>query len=189
MPRAAARRSRGRPAPPRQRTDRSYRRGLHAPYGSSSLINRGSAPAATKRRRDTTKPTRGAASHYDRIGFVASPSPAAERARKRLVARYGDVTPEDADVVVALGGDGFMLQTLHRLMSSGKPIYGMHRGTVGFLMNEYQEDGLRERIAAAEPTVIHPLRMRARDMRGIEHESHAINEVSVFRESYQAARL
>src|SRR5438067_9490674 len=137
MPRAAARRSRGRPAPPRQRTDRSYRRGLHAPYGSSSLINRGSAPAATKRRRETMKPTRQAASGYDRIGFVASPSPAAERARKRLVARDADVAPENADVVVALGGDGLMLQTMHRLMSSGKPTYRLHRGTVGFLMNDF----------------------------------------------------
>jgi len=143
----------------------------------------------TKRRRDTTKPTRGAASHYDRIGFVASPSPAAERARKRLVARYGDVTPENADVVVALGGDGLMLQTLHRLMSSGKPIYGMHRGTVGFLMNDFHEADLRARLAAAEIAVIHPLVMVARDSGGREHEHRAINEVSVFRQTYQAARL
>jgi NAD+ kinase len=125
----------------------------------------------------------------DRLAFVAGPSPEAQSAHARLVARYGDVPPERADVIVPLGGDGFMLQTLHRLMGSGKPIYGMHRGTVGFLMNEYQEDGLKERIAAAEPTVIHPLLMRARDMRGAEHEHRAINEVSVFREKYQAARL
>ena len=125
----------------------------------------------------------------EKLAFVAGPSPEAQTARTRLSARYGDVAPENADVIVPLGGDGFMLQTLHRLMSSGKPIYGMHRGTVGFLMNEYQEDGLKERIAAAEPTVIHPLRMRARDVRGVEHQYRAINEVSVFRESYQAARL
>ncbi len=129
------------------------------------------------------------AARTEKLAFVAGPSPEAQSARTRLSARYGDVAPESADVIVPLGGDGFMLQTLHRLMSSGKPIYGMHRGTVGFLMNEYQEEGLRERIAAAEPTVIHPLRMRARDVRGVEHESRAINEVSVFRESYQAARL
>ena len=125
----------------------------------------------------------------EKLAFVASPSPEAQSARARLLARYGEVEPESADVIVPLGGDGFMLQTLHRLMSSGKPIYGMHRGTVGFLMNEYQEEGLRERIAAAEPTVIHPLRMRARDVAGIEHQAHAINEVSVFRQFYQAARL
>ena len=125
----------------------------------------------------------------EKLAFVAGPSPEAQSARARLSARYGEAAPESADVIVPLGGDGFMLQTLHRLMSSGKPIYGMHRGTVGFLMNEYQEEGLKERIAAAEPTVIHPLRMRARDVRGVEHEYRAINEVSVFRESYQAARL
>ena len=125
----------------------------------------------------------------EKLAFVASPSPEAQSARARLLARYGEVEPESADVIVPLGGDGFMLQTLHRLMSSGKPIYGMHRGTVGFLMNEYQEEGLKERIAAAEPTMIHPLRMRARDVRGVEHEYRAINEVSVFRETYQAARL
>jgi len=125
----------------------------------------------------------------EKLAFVAGPSPEAQSARARLSARYGEVAPEKADVVVPLGGDGFMLRSLHRLMSSGKPIYGMHRGTVGFLMNEYQEEGLKERIAAAEPTVIHPLRMRAHDVGGVEHEYRAINEVSVFRESYQAARL
>src|SRR5229473_6022886 len=91
----------------------------------------------------------------EKLAFVAGPSPEAQSARARLSARYGEVKPESADVIVPLGGDGFMLQTLHRLMSSGKPIYGMHRGTVGFLMNEYQEEGLKERIAAAEPTMIH----------------------------------
>jgi NAD+ kinase len=129
------------------------------------------------------------ASRYERIAFVASPSPEAEEARVRLVARYGDVAPNQADVVVALGGDGLMLQTLHGLMRTGIPIYGMHRGTVGFLMNEFVEDDLRERLAAAETTVIHPLIMRATDTGGKIHEHHAINEVSVFRQSYQAARL
>src|SRR6266702_3929011 len=129
------------------------------------------------------------ASRYDRIAFVASQNPQAERARKRLVARYGDAPLDKADVVVALGGDGLMLQTLHRLMSAGKPIYGMHRGTVGFLMNEHQEEGLIERLAAAKTTVIHPLVMRARDVDGREHEHRAINDVYVFRQTYQAARL
>jgi NAD+ kinase len=126
---------------------------------------------------------------YARIAFVASPSPEAVEARKRLAARYGDAPLDEADVVVALGGDGLMLRTLHRLMGSRRPIYGMHRGTIGFMMNEFHEDGLAERLAAAETTVIHPLIMRARDIEGREHEHRAINEVSLFRQIYQAARL
>ncbi len=126
---------------------------------------------------------------YKRIAFVASSVPEAQKARRQLVRRYGDVRPEAADVIVALGGDGLMLQTLQRFMNSGKPIYGMHRGTVGFLMNEYSENGLSERLAAAHVTVIHPLLMRARDDNGRVHRHHAINEVSVFRETYQAVRL
>jgi NAD+ kinase len=92
-------------------------------------------------------------------------------------------------VVVALGGDGLMLRTLHRLMKSGKPIYGMHRGTIGFLMNDYRDQKLRERLAEADTTIIHPLIMRARDVKGRLHEHHAINEVSLFRQTYQVARL
>jgi NAD+ kinase len=82
-----------------------------------------------------------------------------------------------------------MLQTLHKFMDTGKPIYGMHRGTVGFLMNEYREDHLRERLAAATESVIHPLKMRAIDDEGEVHEARAINEVALFRQTYQAARL
>jgi NAD+ kinase len=126
---------------------------------------------------------------YDKIAFVASPSPEAVEAHARLVARYGNYDPEDSDVVVALGGDGLMLHTLRTLMRSGRPVYGMHRGTVGFLMNEFNEAELRERLAAAEPTVIHPLAMRAQDREGRAHEHYAINEVSAFRQTYQAARL
>jgi NAD+ kinase len=110
-------------------------------------------------------------------------------ARKRLAARYGDAPLDKADVVVALGGDGLMLRTLHRLMGSRRPIYGMHRGTIGFMMNEFHEDGLAERLTAAETTIIHPLIMRARDIEGREHEHRAVNEVSLFRQIYQAARL
>jgi len=131
----------------------------------------------------------GQLSRYARIAFVASPMAEAQEARTRLAARYGDAGPEDADVVVALGGDGLMLQTLHRFMNSGKPIYGMHRGTVGFLMNEFREDGLAERLAIAKTTLIHPLLMRAQDAAGNRHEAYAINEVSLFRQTYQAARL
>jgi NAD+ kinase len=134
-------------------------------------------------------PPRPSAARYKRIAFVASAVPEAQRARRRLVQRYGDARPETADVIVALGGDGLMLSTLQRFMNSGKPIYGMHRGTVGFLMNEFSETRLNERLAAAHVTVIHPLLMRARDAAGRVHRHHAINEVSVFRQTYQAARL
>jgi len=126
---------------------------------------------------------------YERIAFVASPIAEAREALERLSARYRNAAPDAADVIVALGGDGFMLQTLHKYMRSGKPIYGMHRGTVGFLMNEYSIDDLHRRLAAAQNTVIHPLLMRARDERGRVHEYHAFNEVSLFRQSSQAAHL
>ena len=129
------------------------------------------------------------ATRFKHIAFVASDTPSALKARRVLVRRYGDALPETADVVVALGGDGLMLSTLQRFMNSGKPIYGMHRGTIGFLMNEYSEKDLVERLAAAEVTVIHPLLMRARDAAGRVHHHRAINEVSLFRQSYQAARL
>jgi NAD+ kinase len=125
----------------------------------------------------------------DRIAFVNSAVPQAETARDALAKRYGEADPADADVIVALGGDGLMLQTLHKFMPSGKPIYGMNRGTVGFLMNEYHEDGLRERLAAAEESVIHPLAMCAIDAHGTIHTGRAINEVSLFRQTNQAAHL
>src|ERR1044072_8807042 len=124
-----------------------------------------------------------------RIAFVASPIAEAQQARARLTERYGDTRPDDAEIIVALGGDGLMLQTLHRFMTSGKPIYGMHRGTVGFLMNDFHEDALPDRLARAQKTLIHPLLMRARDANGQRHEAHAINEVSLFRQAHQAARL
>ena len=126
---------------------------------------------------------------YKRIALVASQTPEAETARATLAARHGTVAPEDADVIVALGGDGLMLQALHKFMTSGKPIYGMHRGTVGFLMNDYSADGLAERLAAAQTTVIHPMMMRTTTVAGIVQEYRAINEVSMFRASHQAARL
>ena len=129
------------------------------------------------------------APRYARIAFVASPIPEAQDAHARLAQRYGAAAPEDADVIVALGGDGLMLQTLRAFMITGKPIYGMNRGTVGFLMNEFREDALAERLAAAKTTLIHPLVMQARDANGRTHESRAINEVSLFRQTYQASRL
>lgn len=126
---------------------------------------------------------------FKQVAFVASQVPEAREALAALERRYGNVDPKTADVVVALGGDGLMLQTLHKFMNSGKPIYGMHRGTVGFLMNEFAEENLKERLAAAQIAVIHPLLMRARDAQGGVHEHYAINEVSLFRQTYQAARL
>jgi len=134
-------------------------------------------------------PKRRPVPHFQHIAFVASDGPEAQRARRRLIKRYGEAKPEMADVIVALGGDGLMLATLQRFMNSGKPIYGMHRGTVGFLMNEYSDEGLVERLAAAQVTVIHPLLMRARDAAGRVHRHRAINEVSLFRQTYQAAKL
>src|SRR5262252_5493598 len=134
-------------------------------------------------------PPRRHAHRFKHIAFVASDTASAQKARQLLVRRYGDALPETADVVVALGGDGLMLATLQRFMNTGKPIYGMHRGTVGFLMNEYSDRDLLERLAAAQVTVIHPLLMRARDVAGRVHRHRAINEVSLFRQTYQAARL
>lgn len=130
-----------------------------------------------------------AARKYQRIAFVASQSDEAQQALKQLVGEFGNSEPDQADVIVALGGDGLMLQTLHRYMRSGKPIYGMHRGTVGFLMNEFSTRSLPERLEAAKLTVINPLLMRATDVNGNVHIHHAINEVSLFRQTHQAARL
>jgi NAD+ kinase len=126
---------------------------------------------------------------YDRIAFVASAGSEVQQALAQLVKLYGNCDPADADVVVALGGDGLMLQTLHGQMHSGKPIYGMHRGTVGFLMNEFSTHDLHARLAEARETVIHPLLMRATDVGGTVHLHHAINEVALFRQTNQAARL
>src|SRR6201987_1586416 len=126
---------------------------------------------------------------YDRIAFVASAGAEAQQALTQLTALNGNCDPAEADVVVALGGDGLMLQTLHQHLHSGKPIYGMHRGTVGFLMNEFTTHDLHARLAAAKESVIHPLLMRATDMHGVVHLHHAINEVYLYRQTYQAARL
>ena len=126
---------------------------------------------------------------HSRIAFVSSSAPEAQEAQRSLSARYGQADPDAADVVVALGGDGFMLQTLHRFEGSGKPIYGMHRGTVGFLMNDFHEHDLAERLSAARTTVMHPLVMLATDADGGQHQHRAYNEVSLFRQTYQAARL
>lgn len=131
----------------------------------------------------------GMARRFTSIGFVASPTPEAQAAEASLKALYPYVDPAEADVVVGLGGDGLMLQTLHRFMKSGKPIYGMNKGSVGFLMNEFRSDGLVDRLETAHRSVAHPLLMRALDLDGVEHRAFAINEVHVLRQTYQAAKL
>ncbi|WP_300519369.1 NAD kinase [Aliiroseovarius sp.] len=123
------------------------------------------------------------------IAFVASNTDVSREARAELVSRYGDVAPDRADIIVALGGDGFMLQTLHETQSLPAPVYGMNCGTVGFLMNKYSPDGLIDRLFAAEEEVINPLSMRAECRDGSVHEALAINEVSLLRAGPQAAKL
>jgi len=123
------------------------------------------------------------------LAFVATDTPEAQAALALLRQRFADVGPEQADVIVALGGDGFMLSTLHGHLALNKPIYGMNQGTVGFLMNDFALDDLPERIRAAQLATLHPLRMTASDRAGQQHEALAINEVSVFRETRQAAKI
>ena len=125
----------------------------------------------------------------DNYCFLGSDAPIAQEAVKRLRHRYGHVPAEQADVIVALGGDGFMLQTLHSHMNMTAPVYGMNRGSVGFLMNDYEEDRLVECLAAAKSVRINPLRMEAEDTDGTQHNAIAINEVALFRQRYQAAKI
>lgn len=124
-----------------------------------------------------------------RVGFVASDTPEAQAAAARLTEIYGACDPDEADIVVALGGDGLMLQTLHRFMGRETPIYGMNRGSIGFLMNEFSEVGLVERLSAAQRSVVHPLLMIAHDIHGEEFRAWAINEVFLSRQTYQAAKI
>lgn len=124
-----------------------------------------------------------------KLCFVAADGAEAQTALRALTDRYGQIEPEQADIVVALGGDGFMLETLHHFRARGVPIYGMNRGSVGFLMNEYAEDRLIERIAHAQEVTLHPLRMSAATADGRVHEALAINEVSLLRQTRQAAKI
>ena len=112
----------------------------------------------------------------------------ATQALDAMRARHDDAGPEAADIVIALGGDGFMLQTLHTFTDKGKPIYGMNLGSVGFLMNEYRQEDLLKRLAAAEKAEIHPLIMQAHTAKGIT-EARAFNEVSLLRQTRQAAKI
>jgi NAD+ kinase len=124
-----------------------------------------------------------------RIHFTASQKPDAVTALDRMVRRYGQTDVEKAEVIVALGGDGLMLETLRGRYADKLPVYGMHRGTVGFLMNDYDEEGLVERLDAAVRVGLHPLEMKATDTEGTVTTLLAINEVSLLRQSSQTAKL
>src|SRR5215203_2946993 len=129
------------------------------------------------------------ARRFNRVAYVASPTPEAQEALQALTRLYPAADPGEADVIVALGGDGLMLQTLHRFMGTAKPIYGMNKGSVGFLMNDFREDELLERLESAHRSVVHPLLMVVWDLEGVAHTARAINEVSMLRQTYQAAKL
>ena len=124
----------------------------------------------------------------ERIAFAAADTPEAQAALRELESTYGHTAVEEADIVVALGGDGLLLRTL-RQSPNKAPVFGMNRGSVGFLMNPFRLDDLPARLATAEPVHIHPLRMQATTSAGRTHEAFAINEVSLLRETHQAARL
>ena len=125
-----------------------------------------------------------------KIHFYTADTPRAQEGEHSLVERYGGGTSLDkADIVVALGGDGLMLRALHDSITHKKPVFGMNRGSVGFLLNEYREEGLLERLQKAQTVRINPLRMRAKTMDGKTHDALAINEVSLLRETHQTARL
>lgn len=124
-----------------------------------------------------------------RFAFVASDTDVAQQARRKLVERYGDAAVTDAEVIVALGGDGFMLRTLHAHRALSTPVYGMKLGRVGFLMNKYRLDELSARVTNAHVAELHPLEMRVVDTAGHEHVALAFNEVSLLRQSNQAAHI
>ncbi len=128
-------------------------------------------------------------SEAEYMAFVAAETPDAQAALRELEGLYPSKPPSDADVIVALGGDGFMLQTIHRFIDQGKPIYGMNRGSVGFMMNPYKTQDLLGLIRHAEAAHLHPLSMRARVQGGGHVELRAMNEVSLLRQTRQAAKL
>jgi NAD+ kinase len=126
---------------------------------------------------------------HGQIAFVAAPTPIAIEARSALMARYGTCDLSEARVVVALGGDGSMLETIHQVLPLNVPVYGMNRGSVGFLMNTYAEDGLPARLSHAQAAELHPLRMRAVTATGSVEEALAFNEVSLLRQLRQASKI
>lgn len=124
-----------------------------------------------------------------KLAFIAAPTEGAQAARQHLIELYGDCPVKEASVVVALGGDGLMLECLHKVLGSSTAVYGMNRGSVGFMMNEYHTDSLPDRISRAQPSVLHPLRMHAVTSSGVVEEAMALNEVSLLREARQAAKI
>jgi len=123
------------------------------------------------------------------LAFIAAVTEEAQKAKETLEQLYSSTTPDKADVIIVLGGDGFMLKTLHQCQSLEKPVYGINCGTVGFLMNTYQEGNLLDRLSSANETVLHPLKMVATDESGNRLAAHAINEVSLLRQTAQAAKI
>lgn len=126
---------------------------------------------------------------FKKIAFLAAPASEAQAACEQLNKTYNGVDPSDADVIVALGGDGMMLHTIHEYMDLQAPIYGMNRGSIGFLMNEYNVDGLHERLNKTETIELHPLQMSVIDIAGKMHNKIAVNEVSLYRQTRQAAKI
>ncbi len=126
---------------------------------------------------------------FEKIAFISADTDPADDAHRRLVDRYGHAAPEDADVIVVLGGDGTMLESMHGWFDKGLPLYGMNRGTVGFLMNEFREDALLERLTAAHQVTLHPLRMETETVSGDRDTAYCFNEVALLRETRQAAKL
>ncbi|GLR66773.1 NAD kinase [Acidocella aquatica] len=124
-----------------------------------------------------------------KIAFIAARTEIASAAQARLTASYGNCDARESDVIVALGGDGLMLECLHKVLGTSQPVYGMNCGSVGFMMNEFHEPGLLERIARAHPSVLHPLRMHAITASGVVEEAMALNEVSLLRQLRQAAKI
>jgi NAD+ kinase len=138
---------------------------------------------------EATRPASQRLADFEHMAFVAAPTPEGQAAREALEALYPSKPPADADVIVALGGDGFMLQTIHRFIDQGKPIFGMNRGSVGFMMNPYKTENLIESIRNAEVARLHPLSMAARLEAGGRVDLQAMNEVSMLRQTRQAAKL
>jgi NAD+ kinase len=124
-----------------------------------------------------------------RIAFVAADTPDAQSALQKLTDRYGALDPAEAEVIVALGGDGFMLEMLHKHMNRRVPIYGMNRGSVGFLMNNFREENLPRKLARSRSVTLHPLRMIAKTVEGEIRNELAINDVSLLRQTRQTAKL
>ena len=124
-----------------------------------------------------------------KFAFLSNEKKHAVETAAKLRDRYGDTSPNQADVIVPVGGDGFMLETLRATMTANKPIFGVNCGTVGFLMNNFDLEGLEERVDDAEATCIHPLEMTATTVDGTTHTALAINEISLFRQTRQSARV